>query len=247
MKKIILSVFAFLLFLPFAPNSPLVASGQTLIDTMVTDSINLRRREYVYNNSRDDDAPATTAARGNTKAAVRGNAKAAVRGKTTFSSTGSYIITKEIARKVGKTPAEKRDAEAGAIKALENFEGILKDNSFASNDVARASAVLFISCLNTYKESKMTRKQMDGVYAKFKDFYETDEYFQSLDDRGKQRTYEVIGFLWSMVFINHVKATETGDRASKQKAKDVAEQVFKQFLATSIKNVRMTADGFEVD
>ena len=47
MKKLILAVLAFVIFLPFVENSSQV-KAQTYIDSMVTSNINTRRREYVY-------------------------------------------------------------------------------------------------------------------------------------------------------------------------------------------------------
>lgn len=48
MKKLFLAVFAALLFVPFAAGRATEAKGQTLIDSMVTSNINIRRRETVY-------------------------------------------------------------------------------------------------------------------------------------------------------------------------------------------------------
>jgi hypothetical protein len=47
MKKIVLAVLAFVVFLPFVENSSEV-NAQTYIDSMVTSNINTRRSEYVY-------------------------------------------------------------------------------------------------------------------------------------------------------------------------------------------------------
>jgi len=47
MKKLILAVLAFVIFLPFVESSSEV-KAQTYIDSMVTSNINTRRREYVY-------------------------------------------------------------------------------------------------------------------------------------------------------------------------------------------------------
>jgi len=47
MKKIILAVLAFVIFLPFVESSSQV-KAQTYIDSMVTSNINIRRSEYVY-------------------------------------------------------------------------------------------------------------------------------------------------------------------------------------------------------
>jgi hypothetical protein len=47
MKKIILTILAFVVFLPFVGRAT-EAKAQTLIDSMVTSNINTRRREYVY-------------------------------------------------------------------------------------------------------------------------------------------------------------------------------------------------------
>lgn len=48
MRRLILALLAFVLLLPFMARSSSEVTGQTLIDSMVTSNINLRRREYVY-------------------------------------------------------------------------------------------------------------------------------------------------------------------------------------------------------
>ena len=48
MKKTFFAAFAVLLLLPFVSSRSAEVKAQTLIDSMVTSNINLRRREYVY-------------------------------------------------------------------------------------------------------------------------------------------------------------------------------------------------------
>jgi hypothetical protein len=170
-----------------------------------------------------------------------------VRGTTTFSSTGSLIIPKEIAQRIGKTAQEKREAETGLTKGLKEFEGYLKNRGYAANDVARSSSLLFLSCVYVYQGKQLMQKQVDGVYKAFKNYYETDKRFQSLTDKERQKIYEMDAMMWSVIFINAFTANEKGDRASDKKAKDTAEYVFEQFIGVPINKVRMKTNGFEID
>ena len=123
----------------------------------------------------------------------------------------------------------------------------MKDGGYTGNDVARASSTLFFSCLYVYSGKQLTPKQKDSVYKAFKNYYETDKYFQSLNDRERQKIYETSGLMWSVVFINAFKAQEKGDAASAKTAKDTAEYVFEQFVGVPINKVRFKANGFEID
>ena len=76
MKKAIFVVSAFLLLMPFiAGSAASEAKGQTYIDSMVTDNINLRRREYVYNSRRKSTRKKTTVVRKKTSVRKKTNVR----------------------------------------------------------------------------------------------------------------------------------------------------------------------------
>ncbi len=242
MKKyfLIAVLFTVIVFLPKS------ASAQA--PSPMTSSIDFLSRQIQYDSmtmntmmTRSDDKQRTKS--GGTKAPV----KKVARETSTFTPSGSLIMPREFANEFGKTPQEKRDAEAAFAQGLGVVEDLKKQKGFAANDVARASSLLFINCLATYSGKDLTQKQKDGIYSTFKNLYETDEYFQSLSDKQRQRVYETNGILWMFVSTYFRLAEEKGDRESLQKSRDTAEYIFNQFIGVPITSIRLKPDGFEID
>lgn len=226
--------------------------GQSSIYNSIESRIDTRRTmERIRENNRKPARPATS---GRRRAGTREKdepdglpAKNVARGTATFSSSGALMIPKDFAREIGKTAQEKREAEAKITTHLTFFNGFLKHRGYKANDVARTSSMIFVECLSHYLNKDLTQGQKNGVYAAFRDLYETDEYFQSLSNKEKQENYETQALLWSFVADAAVAVQEKGDGDSKRRLKTTAENIFKQFIGIPITDVRLTADGFEID
>lgn len=224
--------------------------GQSIYDNIVEARIDRRKTEARMEARRrgNSNRPANSGGRPGTKSAgTTAPAADVVRGETTFSPTGALIVPKELAQKYGKTAQEKREAEVAFTKSLGIYENFLKSKGYASNDMARVSSSLFITCMLSYTNRDLTQKQRDGIYESFRDYYETDADFQALGDREKQKNYETNGLLWAFVSTISIAAEEKGDPKSLQKAKETAENIFRRFTGISIGSIRLTADGFEID
>lgn len=172
----------------------------------------------------------------------------AVRGTSTFTTNGGLIIPKDFANKVGKTAKEKRDLETTFVKAYGIFsDNIKKSKYWVANDVALSSSMLFINCLYNYSGKQLTQQQKDGIYKTFKNLYETDEYFQSLNNTERQKIYEMHGLLWAIEAVISDPARESRDSLRLKEAKDGAEVIFKHFAGVSIDRVRLKPEGFEIN
>lgn len=251
-------IFTLILACAFAVISPQIAFGQwdygqDSIYNIIESRIDARRTmERIRENNRKPKRPAAASGRQRAGAGKKdewgvSTVKNVARGTTTFSSSGSLVIPKEFAREIGKTGQGEREAEAKIIKHLTFFDGFLKYRGYAANDVARTSSMIFVECLSQYLNKDLTQEQKNGVYAAFKDLYETDEYFQSLSNTEKQKNYETQALLWSFVADASIAVREKGDGESKRRLKNTAENIFKQFVGFPITDVRLTAGGFEID
>lgn len=170
-----------------------------------------------------------------------------VAGTVTFRQVEPSIAPRQMALKLGDTPAEQRRIEALFSEALESYLSRLKQAGLPTNDVARAAAYLVTASYHVANDGHVSLDdaQLDALRRHMRELFSTEETFQRLSDRERQELFEDYGITatWIDAGFNIVKAA--GDHKGMRQWREMARQNFINILGAPPERVVFTARGVE--
>lgn len=167
-------------------------------------------------------------------------------GATTFRPVGKSVLPPQLARNLGKTPAERADLEQFFAGMLGAYQDMLREKGVAPNDVARAASFAIANSYSVYHDGQeLSGRQMEGLRAQMREAFAEDDEFQRLDDRQRQELYEGYAIMGMYVLSMHDAAVRAGDRGLIAKIHTLARTQLDETFGVPADRLRFTDAGIE--
>lgn len=162
---------------------------------------------------------------------------------TTFRPLAAYLAPSAMAKKYGKTPAERARMEQLFTKDLDNF--IAQQRRVGGNpyDLARVMEALVEFDYMIATDNKLSRAQAVGLLGQMRELVLLDNDVQKMSDRDRQFTYEQYAISTVAAMIQYEQSLDNKDTRTQEKAKRNARRRLQLVLGVPIERIKFTAQG----